>query len=543
MLSRWPIRRKLFLGITLLLVTVSILACSGLWGGYAYRALARVVSQRASELPLTTDLALRVSDLRATFGKLGDITEILDTEPLDCQWLRPQFGNDLMAVHAALDEYRKQLNDYRQQYRGNPSLVDVHIGDYRGERDKVQEFELALARIDGLQRGDDWTRDEHKIDQLKDELQGLRQLAAELPSFLQQHMRDLQDEVRLQYRTWIIITWVTSLLAALMLCLLGRLFYTWVLYPLRLLIQGSRRVAGGEFNHRIHLPAQDEMSELAGAMNQMTIRFQEIRDDLDRQVRQRTKQVVRNEQLASVGFLAAGVAHEINNPLASIALCAESLEDRLHDIIQQDDARPDHEHNQEISILRNYLRMIQDEAFRCKEITERLLDFSRLGEAERQNSNLSELVRHVVEMVGHIGTYKEKRIELLADDPVLARVNAQEIKQVVLNLLTNALDSTDRGGTVSIELSKSVDQAELSVTDDGCGMTPEVLEHVFEPFYTRRRDGQGTGLGLSISCRIIADHGGHIDAHSDGPGRGSRFRVLLPLAVSTKEQEDRHQAA
>jgi signal transduction histidine kinase len=146
-------------------------------------------------------------------------------------------------------------------------------------------------------------------------------------------------------------------------------------------------------------------------------------------------------------------------------------------------------------------------------------------------------------MVRHIGKYKEKRIELRVEAPVIGRVNAQEMKQVVLNLLTNALDSTDRGGTITVQLHKSVDQAELIVSDDGCGMTPDVLEHVFEPFFTRRRDGQGTGLGLSISCRIIADHGGHIDAHSDGPGHGSKFRVLLPLADSIKEYHDRYQAA
>ena len=99
-----------------------------------------------------------------------------------------------------------------------------------------------------------------------------------------------------------------------------------------MLIEGSRRVAAGEFGYRIKLDTRDEMSELADAMNDMTARFQAIRDDLDRQVQERTKQVVRSEQLASVGFLAAGVAHEINNPLASIALCAESLEGRLHEV-------------------------------------------------------------------------------------------------------------------------------------------------------------------------------------------------------------------
>src|SRR6185437_10038710 len=129
---------------------------------------------------------------------------------------------------------------------------------------------------------------------------------------------------------------VTSVTAAGMLALFVKLFYQWIFLPLRVLIDGSRRVASGEFTHRIYLDGDDEMSELAGAMNDMTSRFQAIRDDLDRQVQERTRQVVRSEQLASVGFLAAGVAHEINNPLASIALCAESLEGRMSDVVAAD---------------------------------------------------------------------------------------------------------------------------------------------------------------------------------------------------------------
>ena len=125
------------------------------------------------------------------------------------------------------------------------------------------------------------------------------------------------------------LAWVTSSLAALLFVLFVKLFYDWVFRPLRILIKGSRRVAAGQFHYRIQLDTHDEMSELAEAMNDMTARFREIRDDLDQQVRERTNQVVRSEQLASVGFLAAGVAHEINNPLASIAMCAESLESRF----------------------------------------------------------------------------------------------------------------------------------------------------------------------------------------------------------------------
>jgi two-component system, NtrC family, sensor kinase len=249
--------------------------------------------------------------------------------------------------------------------------------------------------------------------------------------------------------------------------------------------------------------------------------------------------VVRSEQLASVGFLAAGVAHEINNPLASIALCAESLESRIQEILgaASDPASADQD------VIRNYLRMIQNEAFRCKGITERLLDFSRMGDVKRQNTDLRELIQGVIDMVGHLGRYQDKHIEFLPGDALIAPVNPQELKQVVLNLITNGLDSLSPGGRLRIALGKNRGQAEILFSDNGCGMTDEVLKHLFEPFFTRRRNGQGTGLGLSITYRIVEDHGGHIDVHSDGPGKGSQVRVALPLAEKHKEREHRYQAA
>jgi signal transduction histidine kinase len=229
------------------------------------------------------------------------------------------------------------------------------------------------------------------------------------------------------------------------------------------------------------------------------------------------------------------VAHEINNPLASIAMCAESLEGRVEEVLKPDDDR--------YAPVRNYLRMIQTEAFRCKEITERLLDFSRLGEVKRQTADLRELVQGVIDMISHLGKYSEKHVEMMPGEPVLALINPQEIKQVVLNLIVNGLDSLDPGGAVHIDISRRGSQAVLTVADNGCGMSVEVRKHLFEPFFTRKRGGQGTGLGLSIAYRIIADHEGAIDVHSDGPGHGSRFTVRLPLVESRKELDHYHKAA
>ncbi len=534
MLSRWPIRVKLLVGLGLLVLVVAILAGSGLYTTYAYRGLVKTLSWRVPELQSAAELSEQVGELRIVLSELqglhdwqarqeltglhssGFRGEVREEFPSRMWAVREQFGVQLDRVEATLSKYRRQLE---QQFE-----VDFGIPDNQPEWQTVHKIEAALARVRAAAADQNWIFDDSQVDRLDLELALLQQLAAELPSHLRGRLAGFAREVRGQYRTLIVGTWVASLTAVLVFLLFLRLFFRWVIRPLRMLIAGSRRVAAGQFQYRIRLDTQDEMAELAEAMNAMTARFQAVRDDLDRQVRERTKQVVRSEQLASVGFLAAGVAHEINNPLASIAMCAESLESRLTEIFDpqgQGDER---------AVIHSYLEMIQAEAFRCKEITEKLLDFSRIGSAQRQQTELGELVQGVVDMLGHLGKYHRKHIQFPRGTPVLAWINSQEMKQVVLNLLTNALDSLEDDGTVRVRVEASEGFAELTFTDDGCGMEPEVLEHIFEPFYTRRRVGQGTGLGLSISYRIVADHGGEITADSSGPGQGSTFKVRLPLA-------------
>lgn len=544
---RWTIRNKLLLGVAMLFLIVALLAFSSFQGVYAYRHLARSISyRRATELRLASELSWCVGELRSIVSRTRRQFDFPDSSSRtagDSYNLREEFRRRLQAAEDAVSGYKVQLQEFERQHGG-----DADSGDRQPEWDSVAEVEHELRKINKLNQEADWVLLELKVEDLDAALAQLHLVALKLPFHLQQRMHEFIGEVRGQYRIWIALAWSSSLLAAAMMLALLHFLYRAVFGPLRMLIHGSRRVArDGDFNHRIHLETHDEIAELAGAMNDMTDRFQKIRDDLDRQIRERdrevqerTKQIVRSEQLASVGFLAAGVAHEINNPLAAIAWCGESLEMRLHDIIQADDAKPDGEHNAEIAVLRNYLRKIQDEAFRCKGITERLLDYSRLGDVEKHPTDLRDLVQGVIEMVQHLGRYRQKEIRFDAPQSVSALVSPQEIKQVVLNLITNALDSLEPGGFVTIHLGTHEGQAELSVSDNGCGMTPEVLQHLFEPFFTRRRDGQGTGLGLSITYRIVQDHGGEIIPFSAGPGCGSTFRVVLPL-VANHEQEQQVQ--
>jgi two-component system, NtrC family, sensor kinase len=531
--SHWPIRNKLQLGLGLLAVSVLTLFGSAYYGLYAYRGLVKSLSARSNELPLANELSQHVADLRVI---LSQVEERLDYAPGGVMTLagapdQKQWDPDLLRelYRTKFELFRQTLDKYRTQLDGNRMRTDMRIGDDRRERATLVEIDAVLARIeehDADEDGVGWYLDNDvTISKLRDDIETLRELAAELPSHLHARLHALANEVRSQYRIAIPLAWVTTAVATLLLGAAVQLFRKWIARPLATLVQGSREVAAGKFDHRIRLDSEDEMLELAEAMNAMTARFQEIRDDLDCQVRERTKQVVRSEQLASVGFLAAGVAHEINNPLASIVMCSESLEGRLAALLEE----ADEAHAAERDVVRSYLDMIQKEAFRCKQITEKLLDFSRMGDTERHHADVRELVGGVIEMIRHLGKYQNKNIVLLEGEPVIAEVCPQEIKQVMLNLVTNGLDSIEPGGRVQVAVATRGTDAQIVVDDNGCGMTEDVIQHLFEPFFTRRRGGQGTGLGLSITYRIIEEHHGQIVAHSAGPGKGSKFTVTIPL--------------
>ncbi len=511
MARRRPIRNKLLLCGMLAGVAVTALFASSLVGVSSYRRLVRALSNRAAEMPLASDLGLKVDDLRLTHARMFMDT---DTGNTSGDLADDTLTARLVLVERALDAYRKQLDRW--------DLDGVPIADRSRERETAAAIAASLSSLR------QWSGDRRLDDPVARhlatgrELDRLAALTAELPSFLQEQLHDLAREVRTGYRMLIIVTWAAALAATALLMALGVLIYRWVFRPLRHLGHGSRRVAAGDFDYRIHLDTDDEIAELADALNGMTARFQAIRDDLDRQVELRTREVIRSEQLASVGFLAAGVAHEINNPLASIAMCAESLESRVVDAVDDPGEK---------QLTVRYLELIQSEAFRCKEITEKLLDFSRLGEVKRQATAIKAIVSDVAEMLRHVGRFAGRSIEIADGPDLLVLVNPQEIKQVVLNLLVNALDCVEACGRVSVSVTRNGREAEVVFVDDGCGMTEEVRTHLFEPFFTRRKSGQGTGLGLSIVHRIVVDHGGRIEASSDGPGCGAAFTVMLPLAA------------
>ena len=201
-------------------------------------------------------------------------------------------------------------------------------------------------------------------------------------------------------------------------------------------------------------------------------------------------------------------------------MAAESIQFRLYDYLD-----PDHEDTKEIM---ERLSMIQRESQRCGQITRRLLDFARNERQEKQRDDLTRVIGEVLAMIKPMSKYQDRKLIFERSEPLILEINASQMKQVVLNLVSNALQATESGGVVEIGLEERIDWVVLTVRDNGQGMSAENIDHLFEPFYTTKETGIGTGLGLSITHRIVEDHHGTIDPQSDGPGTGSTFLIRLP---------------
>jgi len=232
------------------------------------------------------------------------------------------------------------------------------------------------------------------------------------------------------------------------------------------------------------------------------------------------RQMLLTERLTTAGRLAAGVAHEINNPLATIAGCAESLQGRL--------GAGDPALVSEPGEFRHYLRLIEEEAYRCKEITGSLLQFVRDPGSRRGPTDLNGVVLKAVDLLSHQSRFAESRV-VTELDPALPPVDANEgqLRQVCLGLASNALEAMEGRGLLTIRSRVVRGEVELELEDTGPGISEENLARIFDPFFTTKPPGQGTGLGLAIAQGIVTDHGGRIEV-SSAPGKGSVFRVVLP---------------
>jgi len=261
--------------------------------------------------------------------------------------------------------------------------------------------------------------------------------------------------------------------------------------------QGARRIGSGDLAARIELTGDDEFAELATSFNQMAASLAREQAAL-----------VRSQKLASIGQVAAGVAHELNNPLSVILGYTKLL-------------------RAESNTNADELRIIDDEARQCQRIVQELLDLARPHRLEVEPVDLAILAREAVDRLDDAGALHDRKVEIVANAPVVVPADAGRLRQVIANIVINAAEATAPTGKIVIDARAGAEAATLTIADDGPGIAPKLLAQIFDPFVTTKP--HGTGLGLAIAQAIVEAHGGRISVASS-PETGTCVSLQLPIS-------------
>jgi signal transduction histidine kinase len=494
------LRQKMSLQITAMLLGALLLSASALWG--------------INALHQEYDLALAgFRELGEVYGKVGPhvaiAQELLRASPVERERAAEQ-----------LEQAAERFEVYLSSLRGGPTESPRDPAAERTVRDALA---AAVAQLQ-VPRPPDPAK-EHDLEVA--DMTAIQNVMLQIQSYamsINHVVYERQQAAGKRRRDTIVaVAGICSVIFAGAV-VLGVVQYRNVMSPLNRLRAGVRKIAGAEFKQRLNERGTAEFAELADEFNKMAAELDEFYHRLEEKVNQKSRELIRSERLASVGYLAAGVAHEINNPIGIIAGYAEYT---LSQLKQAPNAS-----NQEETA--KSLQIIADEAFRCKDIIGKLLSLARGGEARRSDVDLGRVAQDVASAVTGLRDFRDRKlaVQVRGEGGLQVSASEAEMKQVVLNLTINALEAVQPGGEVRIDCGRNDGLVELRVRDDGRGMTPEVLDRVFEPFFTDKRGTRqpGTGLGLSISHAIVESHGGRIRAASAGPGKGSEFVVQLPAS-------------
>ena len=326
------------------------------------------------------------------------------------------------------------------------------------------------------------------------------------------------------------------------LALLLIAFVSWVVVwrvvrkPVKALEHGTERLAQGELGYQIEVRSRDEIGELAHSFNDMSLQLQAEHKEnqawtrtLEERVEQKTRELKRaheralqTEKLASIGKMAAVLAHEINNPLSGILTYAKLL----RKWVEREDGGPGRKQE-----VRDSLDLIASESRRCGDLVRNLLTFSRSTPMNLQPTDLNQVVQRTVRLVQHQFELRGTTPQVQLDPTLpLVECDAAQIEQVLLALVMNALDAMPQGGGnlwITTSFGKQESQVRMVVRDDGMGIPPEILPRIFEPFLTTKETGHGVGLGLAISHSILERHNGNIEVQSE-VGQGTTFTITLP---------------
>lgn len=284
-----------------------------------------------------------------------------------------------------------------------------------------------------------------------------------------------------------------------------------IISPLRDLVEASNRIAMGNFESKIAVKSADEMGYLCETFNSMIDAIVQR----DRKLKEQTeRQIVQSEKLASLGRLASGIAHEINNPLTGVLSYSTVLYDELKNTEYGED-----------------LKTIVNETIRCREIVKGILDFARETKIEKQRANLNRVINEVLSLLEKHVDFQNIRIKrFLADNLPDISIDVNQIKSVFNNLAVNAADAMHGEGELTISTRYDEERRVIvcTVSDTGVGISEENINKIFDPFFTTKDPGKGTGLGLSVTYGIIQRHNGTISVQST-VGSGTTFTIEFPI--------------
>jgi signal transduction histidine kinase len=285
------------------------------------------------------------------------------------------------------------------------------------------------------------------------------------------------------------------------------LYVETLIRPILNLNQTMKRAGEGDLTVRAPTRQGDEVAELAEVFNRM---MAELEASREREELQRA-QLAHTEKMVAVGTLAAGVAHEVNNPLSGVLASIENMRDNPDDQEMRD----------------RYLELIADGLKRIERTVANLLNFSRPREIKLERTSINHNLRHVVELVGYQLRAAGVEVEMdLDSNPATVEADHFQMEQLFLNLVLNALDAMREGGKLYLRTRVRGGKVIAEVRDTGHGIPAEIRDRVFDPFFTTREVGEGTGLGLAVSGSIVAAHGGSIELET-AVGRGTTFRIIL----------------
>jgi signal transduction histidine kinase len=454
-------------------------------------------------------------------AEIGRVRELVGTASALLQAKTPDNSASAQALGRADNVLTAYIKSQSSQEAGNEEHQAEEIEEAKEVVELIEGLRLALAREPFDRAATIQTFDEvdHKLGELIGQTDEQVSYADNLAD------RELRYGLTL---------FGVAMSVGVLLGLIGVIYtYRSVTGPVRQLRDQVRQTS-------LQLNVKKSSTREADDLNSIQTDFVHVVDELNAlyrtledRVKRKSRELVRAERLASVGYLAAGIAHEINNPLNAISGYSELVSRQLNrenNGAKWDDAIES-------------LSVVHREAMRCKGITERLLSLSRKSTSAQEPVNLGLVIEQTITLIRGLPHLAQRTIDNTVskeDDLLVWGVHA-ELTQVFLNIFVNAIEACEPGsGRVAINAREIEDEMiEVSVVDNGCGMDELVIEHLFEPFFTSKPGQQavGTGLGMSIVHAIVRDYGGNVHAYSDGPGLGSAIKIVLPVYDPSQHEQ------